>query len=987
MSTGLPQPGDRLGEWIVHAQVGQGGLAAIFRAVHRETGQVGAVKVLLPGTLSEEEAERMRREYLTLSRLTHPRIVRALDSGQTRGLPWFAMEMVDGADLAVVVESWETQPPPDRIARSVQIFRELADALDYVHAAGIVHRDIKPQNVLLDRDGHVHLGDFGGVKDTESFRSNLTMTGRLVGTVAFMAPEQITGDAVTPRTDLYALGAVFYLMLSGRKPIGSDTLAGFLARHLTETPRPLSDLNPNIPRSVERVCMRLLEKEPLARFASASQAVAALSLVPTPAHVGRDAVVAAVRTRLREMGPAGGTIRVYAPPGSGRQRFATAVADLGPPLGLRVRVELEGQGVGVGPRDAAVQVVLVDEVAPPGELALGSLTREQLRELLRDRGIHGAVAAHLARRFLAELDGQPGSTVQTLHAMVRQGWLERTLDGALRPLVPVETFQSDPLPLPDEEVDGARAWLRGLPADAAELASTMAVMGHGTPAGLLAQLLGWDESAIEEAAGRIQSDGLLVREVEGATTMTLFSLASARRQQALYEALQPSERARLHRKAADALQTWYRRRPGTVSESVANHLLRAGDPAGAYPLLVSAAARARGRSGEMAARGLVERALAIAPVAEAQLVPVEAAKLRRTLHLVHGDVLRALGQAMRADDAYARALLAARAEGNPGEAARALASRGLARMMLGSRVEARHLLSEGIVGLARGHAAWSEVAVALTRLMLDVGEVNPARDLARSLLEQAMETRDPSGEVDALGALACVARVVRRPAEALDLLDRAQTRSEDCSDRRPALQVLCARAEVGLEEGNFPLCERLADEMDSVGELSGVPFAGELALGFRVSAARFKGVDMGPRAQDAVDGLLTLDCRSLMVLGPLARALPADVPPVLVARLGSPDWLPAPGRSADILRLGLLARLHPDVPARVRAAEELVLLVGDGACWLPSSGARALADAAGAFRTAGDALRGRALFERALALLDPRAQRAVRDEIRLAAVL
>lgn len=986
MSSGLPQPGDRLGEWIVQAQVGQGGLAAIFRAVHRETGVVGAVKVLLPHKLSEEEAERMRREYLTLSRLSHPRIVRALDSGQTLGLPWFAMEMVDGADLSVVVESWEAQPPPDRIERSVQIFRELADALEYIHAAGIVHRDIKPQNVLVDRDGHVHLGDFGGVKDTDSFRSNLTMTGRLVGTVAFMAPEQITGDTVTARTDLYALGAVFYLMLSGRKPIGSDTLAGFLARHLAETPRPLSDLNPNIPRSVERVCMRLLEKDPAARFSSASQAVAALSLVPAPAHVGRDAVVAAVRTRLREMGPAGGTVRVYAPPGSGRQRFAAAVADLGPPLGLRVRVSLEGQGVGVGPRDAPVQVVLVDEVPPPGELALGSFTREQLRELLRDRGIHGAVAAHLARRFLAELDGQPGVTVRTLHAMVRQGWLERAADGALRPLVPVETFQSDPLPLPDDEVEGARAWLRGLPADAAELASTMAVMGHGTPAGLLAQLLGWDESRIEEAAGRIQSDGLLFREIEGATTMTLFSLASARRQQALYEALEPAERARLHRRAADALQAWYRRRPGTVSETVANHLLRAGDSAGAYPLLVGAAARARGRSGELAARGLVERALAVAPAAEAQLVPVEAAKLRRTLHLVHGDVLRALGQPLRADDAYARALLAARAEGNPSEAARALASRGLARMMVGFRGEARLLLAEGIVGLPRGHAAWSEVGVALTRLLLDAGEVVAGRELSRSLLEHAMETRDPAAEVDALGALACVARVVRRPAEALDLLDRAQTRSEDCSDRRPALQVLCARAEVGLEEGNFPLCERLADEMDSVGELSGVPFAGELALGFRVSVAQFKGVDMDSRAREAVDGLLALDCRSVLVLSPLARALRTDVPSALLTRLGSTDWLPAPGRSADILRLGLLARLHRTTDARVQAAGELVGLVGDGARWMPASSARALADAAGAFRAAGDVARSRALIEQALALLDPRAQRAVRDEVRLGAV-
>ncbi len=983
MSTGLPQPGDRLGDWIVEGPLGQGGLAAIFRVKHQHSGKAAAVKVLLPSKLSDEESERMRREYLTLSRLSHPRIVRALDAGQTRGLPWFAMELIDGADLAVVVDSWEAQPPPDRIQRAVQIFRELGEALDCVHAAGIVHRDIKPQNVLLDRDGHVHLADFGGVKDNDNFRSNLTMTGRLVGTVAFMAPEQITGDPVTPRTDLYGLGAVFYLMLSGRKPIGSDTLAGFLARHLSETPRPLSDLNPNIPRSIERVCMRLLEKEPGRRFSSAEEAVTALAVVPAAAHVGREAVLAAVKARLRELGPAGGTIRVYAAPGSGRQRFAAAVAEMGPALGLRVRVELADEGVGVGPVDAPVHVVLVDEVAPPGQLCLEPLNREQLRELLRDRGIHGAVAAHLARRFLAELEGFPGATVRTLHAMVRQGWLEQSADGGLRPLMSVETFQSDPLPLPDEEVDRARAWLRGLPADATELATTMAVLGTSAPAGLLAMLLGWDDTAIQAAVGRIEADGLLTAETEGTTAVTLFALSSPRRQQAVYEALPADERARAHRRVADGLQAWYRRRPGTVSETVASHLLRAGDAEGAYPLLVAAAARARSRSGEMAARGLCERALAIAPVAEAKLTPVEAARLRRTLHLVYGDALRALGQPLRAEDAYARALLAARAEGNPEEAARALASRGLARAMLGFREEARILLGEGLHGLAQGHPVWAEVAAMRLRLLLDAGEVGPARAVAEALLERSVEAREPVGEVEALCGLSCIARVERKAARALDLLDRAQTRSEDCSDRRPALQVLCQRAELGLEESNFQLCNRLVDEIDSVGELSGVPFVAELGLGFRVCVGRLRGNDMTALSRDAMQGLLALECKSLVAFAPFIRAAPRDVPAALITRLGSADWFAAPGVGADILRLSLLARVHPEAGARSRAAHEVLSLVGQGERWIPAAAARALASAASALHGAGEEALAQSLVERALGLLEPHAQRAVRDEVRL----
>ena len=979
MLTGLPQPGDRLGDWIVERTIGQGGLAVICQAKHQIDGRLAAVKVLLPGKLSSEEEERMRREYLTLSRLDHSRIVRALDAGHTRGLPWFAMELIDGADLSVVVESWASSPPPDRIARSIQIFTELAAALTYVHTFGIVHRDVKPQNVLLDRAGHVHLADFGGVKDEESFRANLTMTGRLVGTVAFMAPEQISGEPVTARTDLYGLGAVFYLLLTGRKPIAADTLAGFLARQLTEAPRPVTDIDPRIPRSVERVCMRLLDKEPARRFGSAAEAVAALSAVPPPAHVGRERLLLAVRQRLKDLGPAGGTVRIHAPSGSGRQRFAAAVVELAGPLGAKVRVELS-DGSGVGPRDAPIQVLLVDESPLPGQLTLGGLDREQLRELLRDRGIHGAVAAHLARRFLAELDGQPGAAVRTLHAMVRQGWVERATDGSFRPLVPVETFQTEPLPLPDDEVDGARVWLRGLPADSAQLATTMAVLGTSAPVGLLAQVMGWDEAAIEAAAGPIAADGMLGREAEGETSVTLFSLMPTRRQQALYEALSPDQRAGTHRRVAEGLQAWYRRRPGTVSETVASHLLRAGDAVGAYPLLVSAASRARSRTGEMAARGLCERALALAPIAEAHLTPADAAKLRRTLHLVHGDALRALGQPLRADDAYARALLAARTEKNQAEVARAMASRGLARAALGFREEASALLSEGMVGLPEGNPIWPEVAATRARLVQDFG--GDAQPLGNALLTRSVEAREPVGEVEALCLLAVQARIQRRPARALDLLDRAQTRSEDIADRRPALMVLAQRAELALEEGSFSLALRLVDEMDSVGELSGVPFAAELSAGVRVEAGRLRGQDVRAAASDGLLALVALDCRDVLAFAPFVRTV-SEVPPALLTRLQAGDWFAAPGVGADAVRLGLLARTHPEAAARVRFAREAVERLGDLQHRVPGPAARVLADAARVHRAAGDLPASRALIDQALGVLDQRSQRAVWDEIRL----
>ena len=940
----LPGVGDCVGDWIVQEAIGQGGLAAVYRCTHQRSGQPAALKVLLPAKLSPEEEERMRREYLTLSRLDHPRVVRAFDTGHSGGLPWFAMELVDGADLAAVVESWEAHPPPDRIARAVQIFREMAEALTAMHALGIVHRDIKPANVLLDREGHVHMADFGGVKDNDSFRSNLTMVGRLVGTVAFMAPEQIGGDAITARTDLYGLGAVFYLMLTGRKPIAADTIAGFLVRHLTEMPRPVTDLDPRIPRSVERVCMRLLEKDPARRFASAEDAVAALDVVPPPALVGREALLTAVRARIQALAGVGGTIRIAAPPGSGRRRAAAAIFELGVALGVSIRVDYNVEGGGLGPADAPVRVVLGALASDAPELSLLALDREQLRELLRDRGIHGAVAAHLARRFHGELDGQAGTAVRTLQAMVRQGWLERGVDGMLRAVASVETFQSDPLPLPDDEVAMARAWLAALPARSAQLAAAMAVLGTA-PVGLLAQLMESDEGAAEGAASPIADAGLLTRTSEGAPPVTSLSLSPARRQQAVYEALDGAARIALHRRAAETLQAWYRRRPGTVAESVASHLLRAGDAVGAYPLLVSAAARARARSGEMTARGLCERALALAPIAEPQLNPQEAARLRRTLHLVHGDALRALGQPLRAEDAYARALLAARAEGNQPEASRALASRGLARLMLGAREDAARLLSEGLVGLAEGEPVWPEVVTARLRLHLDEGSVSSAQTLADLLLQRAIEARDASGEVEALCGLAWLARIAGKPVRALDLLDRAQARSEDSGDRRPGLLVLCQRAELAIEESNAALALQLADEIDSVGDLAGVPFAGEVAVGFRVEAGLLLQQDVSGIARDALRGLIALECRDLTAFAPFVRAVPGELPAALLERLATPEWFPAPGIGADTLRSVFLALGHPNRATRITAARQVLLRTADASSWLPGARARAIADA------------------------------------------
>lgn len=331
MSGGAPPlPGDRVGPYVLGESLGVGGMAVVYRAVGAD-GPV-ALKILHQGRITPDEVKRFRREYLTLDRLDHPNVVKVVDAGEHAGYPWLALELVEGHDLGAIIEKWQADPPPDRWDRVEHILIELCNALAYVHENGIIHRDLKPGNVLIGRDGAVRLTDFGVVKDPDVFTTNLTMAGRLVGTVAFMAPEQITGDAVDARADLYSLGALLYTMLTLRRPIVADSIAGYLARHLTEMPRAPSEIDPRIPPRLERVCMKLLQKDPARRFASARFVVRALAEEPPTGLLGihgRERELERIATRVDELvrRGRGGVVAVVGPAGSGRTRLLSEVVE------------------------------------------------------------------------------------------------------------------------------------------------------------------------------------------------------------------------------------------------------------------------------------------------------------------------------------------------------------------------------------------------------------------------------------------------------------------------------------------------------------------------------------------------------------------------------------------------------------------------------------------------------------------------------------
>lgn len=357
-----PTPGDLVGPYELKELLGVGGMATVYRGVD-DSGNVCAVKILHPGKAQTDEVKRFEREFLALRDLRHPSVVQVFEAGVAGDYPWIAMEYVDGSDLGSLVDRWTANPPADRFAQAECIFRGLCAGLTLIHSKGLIHRDLKPSNVMVTASGEAKLTDFGVVKAPGEFTTQLTVAGKLVGTVAFMSPEQITGDPVTPASDLYSLGAVLYVLLTMRRPIEADNIAGYLARHITETPRAPSELDGNVPPHLERICMHLLKKEPGQRPSSAADVLAFLdgeSVGPERSLHGRDAEVDWFNKRLTgiERG-AGGLALIQGEVGSGRSVLLEAFADMARGRGLAVaaasgaRTELVGQLARQLPHQAA----------------------------------------------------------------------------------------------------------------------------------------------------------------------------------------------------------------------------------------------------------------------------------------------------------------------------------------------------------------------------------------------------------------------------------------------------------------------------------------------------------------------------------------------------------------------------------------------------------------------------------------------------------
>jgi serine/threonine protein kinase len=265
--------GQTLGQYELRELLGRGGMGAVYRGYQRSLRRDVAVKVLYT-TLATQTGygERFVREAQTAAALEHAHIVPIYDYGTEQGLSYVVMRLLTGGSLAERIEhSNETGRPLPSLMEVVTITTNLASALDYAHSQGVIHRDIKDNNVMFDNQGRVFLVDFGIAKlMSVSGTSGLTGTGALVGTPWYMAPEQWRGDPVTPAVDQYALAVTVYVMLTGKMPFEAETPYQLMHKHLHEQPTPVESWREDLPSDIGRVLMRALGKEPAERYPNVS---------------------------------------------------------------------------------------------------------------------------------------------------------------------------------------------------------------------------------------------------------------------------------------------------------------------------------------------------------------------------------------------------------------------------------------------------------------------------------------------------------------------------------------------------------------------------------------------------------------------------------------------------------------------------------------------------------------------------------------------
>lgn len=265
--------GTRLGPYELRALLGSGGMGSVYRGYDPALDREVAIKVIGGAAMLPDALARFRREARLAAALRHPNIVHVYSFGEAGGRLYMVQELLPGPSLADVLRRNRRPMPPARVRALVG---QLASALDYAHAQGVVHRDVKPGNALFNAAGSLVLTDFGLARDARLHQA-ATGAGLVMGTPGYIAPEQAVGSGgVTKGADIYALGVVLFELLTGRLPFVAETPMGVVLKHLYDDPPPPSTLRPDLPPAVDAVVLRAMRKEVSARFPSAGALAAAL---------------------------------------------------------------------------------------------------------------------------------------------------------------------------------------------------------------------------------------------------------------------------------------------------------------------------------------------------------------------------------------------------------------------------------------------------------------------------------------------------------------------------------------------------------------------------------------------------------------------------------------------------------------------------------------------------------------------------------------
>jgi serine/threonine protein kinase len=391
-ATDDPRLGTVIAGYRIEERIGRGGMGVVYRAEHLNLQRRAAIKIIAPD-LAESEGfrERFTREARIAAALQHPNIVTVYDAGEVDGLLYLAMQYIEGEDLAAMLRADGRLRP----YRAIDVCRQVASALDAAHAMGLIHRDVKPANVLIE-GRTAFLTDFGLTKRLEGTHAQLTRAGDVVGTIHYVAPEQIEGRKVSARSDVYSLGCLLYHCLAGQVPFALETDVAVIYAHLSEEPPKLSALRPELPEGLDAVMAKALDKSPDRRFPSCGDMISAaravidaagpLSETIPPRQSGLGPLAAPTTSEVRDAAEAARRPRVLL---GGLDDHTRAVARVA--LGDRVDVlEAPAGATADRAREQRPDLVILDwagsGAAAIAELRDDALTRDAKVLLLVDYG-------------------------------------------------------------------------------------------------------------------------------------------------------------------------------------------------------------------------------------------------------------------------------------------------------------------------------------------------------------------------------------------------------------------------------------------------------------------------------------------------------------------------------------------------------------------------------------------------------------------------